>query len=219
MAFDYICLFCGESTFDSGYSMPGNNAGSRTCCLKCFNKNSKRIWLDDERPAPYGWLWVESPNDVIHFIIMGNVEEISLDHDLCGIEQTGYDVLIWLEKVVCDEIDYMPRDFKPPKIRIHTANPVAAEKMYAAKDNIDKIQMFKKLRNNIGKNLIPQITDAERQYVDTASEIGFLRLSDNQRVVILKIAEKYGIDTGCFSKETDRVKKFKKKYNKGKLLD
>lgn len=34
-AFDYMCLHCGEGTFDSGVSLPGDDSGTRTLCHTC----------------------------------------------------------------------------------------------------------------------------------------------------------------------------------------
>ena len=60
-----------------------------------------KVWLDDKRTAPAGWVHVRTPEGAIELLRGGAVEEISLDHDLGldvgGREQTGYDVLLWLE--------------------------------------------------------------------------------------------------------------------------
>lgn len=63
-----------------------------------------KVWLDDVRQAPDGWVHATTPEEVIEFLRSGEVEEISLDHDL-GLatpdsERTGNDVLVWLEKAV-----------------------------------------------------------------------------------------------------------------------
>lgn len=52
---------------------------------------------------------------------------VSLDHDLGDDARgTGYDVLAWIEEAV------VTRGFRPPEIRIHTANPAARQRMDAA---------------------------------------------------------------------------------------
>ena len=58
-----------------------------------------KVWLDDVREAPEGWIHIRTPEEAIDLLRSGAVEEISLDHDL-GIfteegEATGYDVLLW----------------------------------------------------------------------------------------------------------------------------
>jgi hypothetical protein len=72
-----------------------------------------RLWLDDPRvPPDPSWRWVKTPQDAIDLLKTGDVIEVSLDHDL-GLfagerEQTGYDVLLWLEEKVATE------GFRPP---------------------------------------------------------------------------------------------------------
>jgi hypothetical protein len=46
-------------------------------------KMSIRVYLDDERLTPDGWLRTYWPNEVIALFKTGLVCEISLDHDLC----------------------------------------------------------------------------------------------------------------------------------------
>ncbi len=54
----------------------------------------------------------------------GNVSEISLDHDLGDDDRgTGYDVVLWIEEAV------FTKGFKPPAIKVHSANSSAREKM------------------------------------------------------------------------------------------
>ncbi len=87
-----------------------------------------RVWLDDLRDAPPGWVRVTTPEEAIALLHTGEVTEISLDHDLGLIdgdrELTGYDVVLWLERKVALE------GFVPPEtIRVHSSNVVAAERM------------------------------------------------------------------------------------------
>ena len=83
-----------------------------------------KVWLDDLREAPEGWIRVYWPEDCIELLQTGNVTEISLDHDL-GDDSvgTGYDVLLWIEKAVhCN-------GFTAPRMYVHSANTSAREKM------------------------------------------------------------------------------------------
>ncbi|MDB5388570.1 MAG: hypothetical protein JWM11_4216 [Planctomycetaceae bacterium] len=83
-----------------------------------------KVYLDDERPTPPGWIGVRWPNEAIELLASGEVTEISLDHDLGDDERgTGYSVILWLEEAVA------MRDFIPPVITIHTANVSARQKM------------------------------------------------------------------------------------------
>ena len=54
-----------------------------------------KVYLDDERAAPAGWVDVRWPEEVIELLKTGNVTELSLDHDLGDDGHgTGYDVLL-----------------------------------------------------------------------------------------------------------------------------
>jgi hypothetical protein len=59
-----------------------------------------RVYLDDTRTAPEGWVQARWPEEVIELLKTGQVEALSLDHDL-GAEgpeadfRTGYAVLSW----------------------------------------------------------------------------------------------------------------------------
>ncbi|AKF83920.1 hypothetical protein MFUL124B02_38950 [Myxococcus fulvus 124B02] len=86
-----------------------------------------RVYLDDERPTPEGWVAVRWPEEAIALLQGGQVVELSLDHDLGDDEHgTGYDVLLWLEEAVAT------RGFVPPRVRVHSANSSARQKMELA---------------------------------------------------------------------------------------
>lgn len=92
-----------------------------------------RVYLDDERETPEGWIRVYWPDEAIQLLKSGEVTEISLDHDLGDDERgTGYDVLLWLEEQV------VVNGMTPPKMRVHSANSSAREKMEAAIASIAK---------------------------------------------------------------------------------
>ena len=87
--------------------------------------NGVKVYLDDERPVPNGWILVKTAQEAIDYLINNEVEVISLDHDLGdeNIVGTGYDVVKWIEEQV------YTTDYKAPEIRIHTANSSARVKM------------------------------------------------------------------------------------------
>lgn len=90
-----------------------------------------RVYLDDERQTPEGWIRVYWPEEAIELLSSGNVEEISLDHDLGDDERgTGYDVVLWIEEAV------IMRGFIPPKMTVHSANSSARIKMEAGIESI-----------------------------------------------------------------------------------
>lgn len=92
-----------------------------------------RIFLDDERVTPPGWVRTYWPDEAIKLLDKGNVTEISLDHDLGDDTRgTGYDVIVWIEEAV------ITRGFIPPIIKIHSANSSAKVKMQLGIDNINR---------------------------------------------------------------------------------
>ncbi|MGN7917903.1 cyclic-phosphate processing receiver domain-containing protein [Lysobacter antibioticus] len=85
-----------------------------------------RVYLDDERTTPEGWVRVFWPDEAIALLETGEVSQISLDHDLGDDERgTGYDVIVWIEEAV------VTRGFRPPAISVHSANPSARLRMEA----------------------------------------------------------------------------------------
>jgi len=92
-----------------------------------------RVYLDDERKTPQGWVRVYWPEEAIELLQTGEVIEISLDHDLGDDERgTGYDVVLWIEEAV------IINGFMPPKIYVHSANSSAREKMELGIESIRK---------------------------------------------------------------------------------
>jgi hypothetical protein len=95
-----------------------------------------KLWLDDVRPAPDGWVHVYTAPEAICYFAQGNVEEASLDHDLGPSDAgTGYDVLLWVEKAMAAFAWYGPM----PKIHVHSANPVGRNNMNAAIESIHRL--------------------------------------------------------------------------------
>lgn len=90
-----------------------------------------KVFLDDERATPDGWVRSYWPDEVIRLLESGTVTELSLDHDLGDdVRGTGYDVICWIEEAVA------MRGFRPPVIRIHSANASAREKMMRGVNSI-----------------------------------------------------------------------------------
>jgi hypothetical protein len=94
-----------------------------------------KVFLDDERPAPEGWTLARWPEDVIALLTTGEVEVLSLDHDLGDDTRTGYDVLTWIEEAVA------MRGFTPPTITIHSANAGARPRMELAIESIRRLAL------------------------------------------------------------------------------
>jgi hypothetical protein len=47
-----------------------------------------KLYLDDERPTPAGWIGVKWPDEAIAYLETGSVTDLSLDHDL-GDDERG----------------------------------------------------------------------------------------------------------------------------------
>ena len=84
-----------------------------------------KIWLDDLRPAPEGFIWCRSVNEAKSMIEeaerSSSVELIDCDHDLGDYAQDGGDgikLLDWLAE---------RGTFYP--VALHTMNPVGRENM------------------------------------------------------------------------------------------
>jgi hypothetical protein len=101
-----------------------------------------KLYLDDERETPEGWVRVLWPDEAIKLLKTGKVSEISLDHDL-GDDQrgTGYDVILWIEEKV------IIHGFTPPNIKVHSANSSARHKIELG---IAIINRFAKIINDDG---------------------------------------------------------------------
>lgn len=93
-----------------------------------------KIWVDDLRPAPDGYLWLNSVNEVIETIKLSEyiynsfhspvkIEVIDLDHDAGDYARFGGDYI----KI----LDWMEATDRSYPIRIHTANPVGRQNMMA----------------------------------------------------------------------------------------
>jgi hypothetical protein len=97
-----------------------------------------KVFLDDERPAPEGWVRVYWPSEAIALLETGRVITISLDHDLGDdAKGTGYDVVLWVEEAV------RLRGFVPPRMQVHSANTAARQRMLAGIEAIEQVVMAK----------------------------------------------------------------------------
>ena len=88
-----------------------------------------KLWIDDARPAPEGYIWCKSVQEAKDTVLMlelyatvnesYKVELIDVDHDAGKFGPPDYiKVLDWLEET---ERNY--------PIRIHSMNPVGVENM------------------------------------------------------------------------------------------
>ena len=97
-----------------------------------------KLWLDDVRPAPEGYVWCKSVNEAKHRIrrnceeIIANsgntnivnyytIELIDIDHDAGDFANDGGDYIRFL--------DWLEETGRNYPIRIHSMNPVGVENM------------------------------------------------------------------------------------------
>jgi len=121
-----------------------------------------KVWLDDERSAPAGWVHVKTPWEAIELVKTGQVEEISLDNDL-GFENyvppnEGHHVAEFIERgAVLGELKFI-------RCRIHTQNVAAKDRMKAAIRNAYKAWGFLADANREDGMTEPKkpMTDAQR---------------------------------------------------------
>ena len=95
-----------------------------------------KIWLDDIRPAPEGWVWIKNGKEMTMILSRDySIEEISLDHDLGEDSISGYEILeiietkiavgLWLGNI--------------PIFRVHSMNPVGRKNMERAIESIKRL--------------------------------------------------------------------------------
>ncbi len=85
-----------------------------------------KLWLDDMRPAPEGWVWVRTVAEAIEVLEGGKVNFVSLDNDLGAYEEEGYHVADWIEGgAVCGMLGRM-------RMTAHTRDMAARDRMKAA---------------------------------------------------------------------------------------
>lgn len=94
------------------------------------------VFLDDIRPTPEGFTHrVYTAQEAIALLKTGQVEHISLDHDLGDetIVGNGYKVACWIEQAAF--FKHIPR----LTWAIHSANAVGRDNMTKALANADKL--------------------------------------------------------------------------------
>lgn len=105
-----------------------------------------KVFLDDERATPEGWVRVYWPDEAVALLQTGQVTEISLDHDLGDDARgTGYDVVLWIEEAV------RLRGFVPPRMQVHSANPAARVRMLAGIAAIGRAEQTDRQRHRVAQ--------------------------------------------------------------------
>lgn len=89
------------------------------------SNNGIKLWIDDIRPAPTGYIWIKSVNDFIDYLVEHGINDIlvfDFDHDAGDYQYDGGDYikcLDYLEQLGADNIN----------IRLHDSNSVAINNM------------------------------------------------------------------------------------------
>jgi hypothetical protein len=95
-----------------------------------------KVWLDDERPAPSGWVHVKTAKDAIRLLCTNQVDSISLDNDLGEGQPEGKTVARIIEEGA------FIGALAPVKVMVHSMNTPALREMLEA---IKKAEEFWKL--------------------------------------------------------------------------
>lgn len=88
-----------------------------------------KVWIDDVRPAPDGYVWIKSVNEAKHIISYWffqrflDIEVIDMDHDAGDYAKDGGDYIKLL-----DWFEWIGFDFP---IHIHSMNVVGIQNMRA----------------------------------------------------------------------------------------
>lgn len=77
-----------------------------------------KIWLDDWRDEPSGWVWAKTVKEMMLYLDRCEVSEVSLDYDLGDFETNGLGAIIRMRENF-EENGKLP----PPIIHIHSQHP------------------------------------------------------------------------------------------------
>lgn len=97
-----------------------------------------RLFVDDLRRCPDGWMLARTNTEAIRFLAGGYVDEaISIDHDICtpfsGELSEGVRRRLQIGQETYQPVAYylvvMPEAMRPKVIKFHTSNPEGAAKM------------------------------------------------------------------------------------------
>ena len=97
-----------------------------------------KVWIDDIRDTPEGYIWCRSTNSALRFITQNEdyIELIDIDHDAGDYQKDGGDFIAVLKEL--ERLSRNPRwssiykdIIKRYSFRIHSANPVGVQNMRA----------------------------------------------------------------------------------------
>lgn len=85
-----------------------------------------KLWIDDLRVPPSGWVWAKTSSQAIDFLDTNSVQVVSFDHDLGivnGQEDTTRPVALWM----CEKFFTHTWEGELPEVYVHSANRVGRE--------------------------------------------------------------------------------------------
>jgi hypothetical protein len=90
-----------------------------------------KVYVDDLRKCPEGWTLARTNTDAIRLLHNQEVEEISIDHDICFYNRSIHFIKEVAEtfKPIAYYLSVMPKEKRPQKVYLHSANPVGAHEM------------------------------------------------------------------------------------------
>src|SRR5690554_7456668 len=92
----------------------------------------KKLYLDDLRPIPEGFIGVRSYAEFVTYIETNGLPDfISFDHDL-GLEESGFDCAKWLVNYCLD------KKIGLPEFTVHSQNPVGKKNIESLLNNFIK---------------------------------------------------------------------------------
>lgn len=75
-----------------------------------------KVWLDDIRKPPKGYIWCKNYNEIIFILMNKKVSIVDFDHDL-GEEKSGYDVAKFI----------VENNIEIDSFKVHSQNPVGRD--------------------------------------------------------------------------------------------
>lgn len=130
------------------------------------------VWLDDERPAPDGYVHCKTAKEAISLLETGQVQVISLDHDLGDNAGTGYDVALFIERAAHEG------RLSPLRVKLHSMNFFGKEKMKQAIQSAKRVWM----KTQKMTNLIPKTDCQEARLILPEYHANLLPLHDRLRI-------------------------------------
>ena len=114
------------------YTQGSGPCGRKVVEVRILSGAPMKLWIDDERPAPWGWAHAKTAQEAIGWIEQGDITHISFDHDLGEGNGDGHDVVCFVEERI--EAGQMAL----PQMTVHSANPVGARRIRQAIEAIQR---------------------------------------------------------------------------------